>query len=98
MNDMSDNLAIGATGQAASFASEPKSAGPTASATPSTGAQPQFPSPVEHLNAALGIEVLQFAGQDGTVGQSFPSQRQLDAYRDAGPTDASASRKPGAIA
>ncbi len=44
-----------------------------------------FPLPVEHLVAALGIEVMQFVDQHGDVTQSFPTQRQLDAYRGAPP-------------
>jgi len=86
---MSDNLSITATDGAASFAPVARSPTPAPPASSSSTAQAQFPSPVEHFNAALGIEVMQFAGQDGAAGQTFPSQRQLDAYRDAQPAPSS---------
>ena len=40
-----------------------------------------FPLPVDHLDPSLGIEVMQFVGDGGQVTQSFPTQKQLDAYR-----------------
>jgi hypothetical protein len=69
-------------------ASQPSlTARPASAAAPQAASQaaeaPAFPQPVGHLDAALGIEVMQFVDQSGGVTQSFPSPRQLEAYRDA---------------
>ncbi len=92
---MPDDLAISAADNSGPLANLPKatvarapapeiSASTTAASAATTTAAAQkgpFPSPVYHLDATLGIEVMQFVDQSGGITQSFPSQRQLDAYR-----------------
>ena len=92
---MPNDLSISAAGGAASFATTPAPLAntPSVSSSTSSSAAP-FPSPVEHLNAAMGIEVMQFVAQNGAVTQSFPSQRQIDAYRDAAQTPSPPASNP----
>jgi hypothetical protein len=87
---MPSELAISVGGGGSTLAAGPtlKSAVAAMPAISVRGGDPRamvFPLPVEHLVAALGIEVMQFVDHHGDVTQSFPTQRQLDAYRDAPP-------------
>jgi len=91
---MPNDLSISAAGGAASFATTPAPLANTPSVGSSTSSAAPFPSPVEHLNAAMGIEVMQFVAQNGAVTQSFPSQRQIDAYRDAAQTPSPPASNP----
>ena len=91
---MPNDLSISAAGGAASFATTPAPLANTPSVSSSTSSAAPFPSPVEHLNAAMGIEVMQFVAQNGAVTQSFPSQRQIDAYRDAAQTPSPPASNP----
>jgi hypothetical protein len=46
-----------------------------------TQTQSSSPNPTLQLNAALGLVVIEFRNDAGTVTSSIPSQQQLDAYR-----------------
>jgi len=46
-----------------------------------TQSQSSSPNPTLQLNAALGLVVIEFRNDAGTVTNSIPSQQQLDAYR-----------------
>lgn len=113
---MPSNLSV----QAASFvnmANGGVASVPPAVSTPAsdvavpTQSQSSPPNPTLQLNAALGLIVIEFRNDAGTVTSSIPSQQQLDAYRlwqtagigsppDPGTPDASSAtaRGPPAIA
>ncbi len=67
----------------------PPTGGLAATATPSgSNASAQSPPPLNpgiHLDLALNIAVLQFFDAQGNVTQSFPSEKQLQAYREGVP-------------
>ena len=94
---MPNDLSIGATNQAAPYIAAAKAAATAVTENSNSSTAVKFPSPVEHLDAALGIEVLQFVGQNGAVTQSFPSQRQLDAYQTSPSTANTAVNGPSAV-
>jgi hypothetical protein len=103
VDHMPDDLALSAI--SASSPPSPAQPSPTlalapaaAPAAPASSDPGPFPSPVDHLDPALGIEVLQYLNQSGGVAESFPSQRQLDAYRDPAPASGSTVQAPGTIA
>ncbi|HEY0908803.1 MAG TPA: hypothetical protein VGD75_01060 [Bradyrhizobium sp.] len=45
------------------------------------GAPAGVPTPTLRLDPALGLVVIEFVSDAGAVTSSFPTQRQLDAYR-----------------
>jgi hypothetical protein len=49
-------------------------------ATPPAQPCVAFPNPELLLDIKVGIAVIQFRSEDGTVTLSIPSQKQLDAY------------------
>lgn len=53
---------------------------PPAHAPPPPSASP-MPNPQLRLDAALGLVVIEFRDEAGTITTSIPSQRQLNAYR-----------------
>jgi hypothetical protein len=54
----------------------------TSVATPIPAASsPGSPSPTLHLDAALGLVVIEFLGKSGAVTSSIPTPQQLEAYR-----------------
>jgi hypothetical protein len=55
-------------------------------ATPAT---PASTPATAHLDAALGIVVIQFSGDDGAGSSSIPTAQQLQAYRSGLPIDPS---------
>ncbi len=65
------------------------------------------PNPTLRLDPTLGIVVIEFHRTDGEAGSSFPSQRQLQTYRDvqeagpsghSAPTNAGETKKPLTVA
>ncbi len=72
------------------FAVSPVSALPTEPATPvrstpdavtpPTPPAVAVPNPELHLDVKVGLAVIEFRSEDGTVTLSIPSQKQLDAY------------------
>lgn len=53
------------------------------SSAATAGSSPAFPNPEIAIDPALGIAVLEFRDTAGTVVNSIPSQRQIDAYLQA---------------
>lgn len=67
---------------------EAASAGPSRSPTEGAGgsgtvpsAAPPAPNPRLSLDAATGLVVIEFRSGGGRVGQSFPTPKEMDAYR-----------------
>jgi len=77
---MPDDLAISAAHSAPALATNPKPVATAVKDDPSSDNPAPFPNPVSHLDAALGIEVMQFVDNAGGITQSFPTQRQLASY------------------
>lgn len=74
---------------------------PAATVVPTDhAAPPPFPSlnPSLQLDAALGIVVLEFRNDAGTVTSSIPSEQQLAAYRQWQDVRTVAAPEPGAAA
>jgi hypothetical protein len=74
---------------------------PAATAVPIDHVTPtQFASlnPSQQLDAALGIVVLEFRNDTGTITSSIPSQQQLAAYRQWQDVRATSAPQPGAAA
>ena len=60
---------------------------PAGTTTPVPATPPpvqSFTNPSLRLDPALGLVVIEFRNDSGTVTHSFPSQKQLDAYKRTG--------------
>ena len=79
---MSSDLSIGAV--APDPAIRTTEAAPAQTAPPPTASAnaPGIPNPTLHLDSALGLVVIEFVSQHGTITSSIPSQRELTAYQD----------------
>ena len=47
------------------------------------GATPAWPNPSLQIDPVLGIVVMEFRDRAGSVAATLPTERQLEAYRDA---------------
>ena len=78
---MADTLTIPPIGNFSPTTAQPAPRGEAALIDKSITATVNPPNPDVHLDAALGIVVIQFSSEGGSVVSTIPSAQQLQAYR-----------------